>query len=559
MKLTSEYDQEFIREQLRAGRITRRQFLGGAAAVSGVAALSLAGCGGEDTDEEAASGDEKKVLRFAQRNAKTGIDPHVVNDQYSFSITDLATEAPCIFDEDGNESPCFLTKMPEVSDDGLTYTLELKDSIPCHDGSNLTASDVKFSAERMMWPETKYKSSYMLDQIEGAADVFAGTTRECTGITVQDDTHVTIKLVKPYSSFMEILGSVFFIVVPQKAYEAAGEAWGTGTNLVGTGPFKLVSNDDTTELVFEKFDQYHGTPANLDEVDITYVDDATTKMRSYVAGDLDVCDVDPSLFEQYKNDSTVKDQLHDYSPLGVYFVNLNLNNEYLKDQRVRQAISLAINRQELCDTVLEGAGEPASCWLNPRVPGHDDSLSALEYNPDKAKQLLADAGYADGITLGCGVRQSEQTVAQAVQGYLTAVGITLNVEVQDAGLWQQYWRDGDLDTTILSWNILFPDGDQQLYTYFYSESAKGKGSFYNNPEFDQLLLDARAEEDEDKRTDLWKQADAVLVQQDYGTCPLYYPKRLFAAKPYVTGMKVGNLIFHFRDVDIDMAQKASEA
>lgn len=553
MKLTSEYDQDLIERNILAGRMTRRQFLGGAVAAGGMA--MLAGCGSSESGSGEAASDGKKVLRFAQRNAKVGIDPHVINDQLAYSLSDPVVEAPCMWDEDGNEMPCLLTKMPEVSDDGLTYKLELKSDITCHDGTKLTASDVKYSAERMMWPETKYKSAYMINQIEGADEVFAGNTKECSGITVEDDTHVTIKLAKPYATFLRILGTCFFDVFPQEAVEKAGDAWGTGTNLVGTGPFRIVSNDDNTQVVFQKFDQYHGTPANLDEIDVDFIDDANTKMMTFVKGDIDLCDVDPSLFEQYLNDDTVKDQLHEYDPLGTYFVNLNLNNDALKDARVRQAINLAINRQEICDNVLHGAGIPANGWCNPKVPGYDSSEPTIPYDPDKAKELLAEAGVSD-LSLDCPVRSSESTIAQVVQGYLAEVGITLNVTVMDAAAWMEKWRQGDLDTTILSWNILFADGDMMLYTYFYSDSAKAKGSFYNSPEFDQLLLDARATTDPDKQDDLYKQANKLLVQQDWATCPLYYPKRYFAAKPWVKNMKVGALVYHFRDVDIDLDEQA---
>lgn len=154
------------------------------------------------------------------------------------------------------------------------------------------------------------------------------------------------------------------------------------------------------------------------------------------------------------------------------------------------------------------------------------------------------------------MRSSESVIAQVVQGYLSKVGITLNVSTMDAAAWIEKWRQGDLDTTILSWNILFADGDMMLYTYFHSDSAKAKGSFYNNPEFDQLLLDARATTDAAKQEDIYKQANKLLIQQDWATCPLYYPKRYFAAKPWVKNMKIGALVYHFRDVDIDLDEKA---
>ncbi len=547
--------ESFVQQVLATHRsgMTRRQFIEGAAGTAALAALGLSGCGSSEASDEGG----RKVLNFAQTNAKKGLDEHVINDQLSYSLADCVAESPLMWTEDLELVPCLLKEMPTVSADGLTYSLTLKDNIACHDGSTLTASDVKWSVERMLNPATGYKSLYMINFIEGAPDVINGTITDCSGIEVQDDTHLTIKLQYAYPTFMNILGSEFFMIYPEAAVEkveSAGGTWGSGTNLVGTGPFKLTQNDDTTELVFEKFDQYHGTPAKIDELDVRYIDDANTKMMSYVNGDIDLCDVDPSLLEQYQNDATVSKELHEYDPLGTYIFSLNLSKDSLKDSRVREAINHAINRQELVDTVLHSAGIPATEYLNPNLPGHDDSLPVIEYDPDKAKSLLEEAG-ATNLTLECGVRASEQAVAVAIQDYLAKVGITLNVNVLDSGIWTDRWRNGDLETTIFSWNMVFKDSYIAFYTLFHSSSSAAKGSFYSNPEFDSIVEASRSEEDADKQIQDFQQAEQILCFQDWGTCPLYYPKRYFAAKPYVSGMKIGNLIYHFRDVDVDMSQK----
>lgn len=540
--------------------LTRRQFVTGGAAAAG--ALALAACGGTsdaDTATDAGSGeaaDVKKVLNFAQTNAKKGFDEAKVNDQLSYSIGDLIGEAPCMFDEDLVEKPCFLTKMPEVSEDGLTYSLELKDKIPCHDGSNLTAKDVKWSLEREMWPETAFVSLYMINFIEGAQDVIDGNTRDCSGIQVQDDTHLTIKLTFKYPTFMSILGSNFTVCYPQSAFEAAGDSWGQGTNIVGSGPYKVVSNDDSTEIVFEKFADYHGDPVNIDELHIRYIDDVNTKMLSYVNGDIDLCDVDPSLLQQYQNDATVSQELHSYEPIGTYFMMFNLNVPALQDVRVREAINLAIDRQTIVDTILSGAGTPAGEYLNPKLPGHDTSLDVIPYDPDQAKALLAEAGVS-GLTLGCGVRASEEAVAVAVQDYLKAVGITLEVDKLDPGIWSDSWRQGELDTTIFSWNLMFPDTGLAMYTLWHSSASSTKGSFYNDPDFDAMIEEGRTESDTEKAAQIFKEADYKISREDWVCAPLYYPKRYFAEKPYVTGMRIGGLIYHFREVDIDMSQKPS--
>ena len=540
--------------------LTRRQFVTGGAAAAG--ALALAACGGTsdaDTATDAGSGeaaDVKKVLNFAQTNAKKGFDEAKVNDQLSYSIGDLIGEAPCMFDEDLVEKPCFLTKMPEVSEDGLTYSLELKDKIPCHDGSNLTAKDVKWSLEREMWPETAFVSLYMINFIEGAQDVIDGNTRDCSGIQVQDDTHLTIKLTFKYPTFMSILGSNFTVCYPQSAFEAAGDSWGQGTNIVGSGPYKVVSNDDTTEVVLEKFADYHDGEPALDEVHYVFYDDNNTKLMAFKNGDIDYCDLDAALLQQYQNDPDVSPLIHQYLPLGTQFINLNLKDDMgLTDQRVRQALSLAINRQELIDTALNGAGQAASGFLNPAEPGFDESAPAFEYDPEKAKSLIAEAG-ADGLSLVCKVRKGVyETYMTIVQSYWDQIGVKLDVQVEDSGVWASDWADGNLQITALGWFPLFADADNHMYTYFYSENATKKSSFYNNPEFDDLMAKARVSTDQDERADLYKQADDILSRQDYGVLPLYYPKQQFVCKDYVLNAKVGNLIYHMIDVDIDTTKE----
>ena len=300
----------------------------------------------------------------------------------------------------------------------------------------------------------------------------------------------------------------------------------------------------------ERFDDYHGGTPNLDRLIIKYIDDGNTKMMSYKNGDIDYCDLPSELLQQYQNDSEVSEQITQYLPLGTQIVNLNLNDAELQDVRVRQALSLAINREELIETVLFGAGEPCSGFLNPAIPGYDESAPVFEYNPDRARELLAEAGASD-LHLTCGVRERDRSVMVAVQGYWQAVGVTLELNQLDNGVWQQDWADGNLMVTTVGWFPLFADADNQMYTYFFSENASGKSSFYNNAEFDDLMTRARQSTNEDERAELYRQADDILSRQDYATLPLFYPKYQFVAKSYVKNAKVGNLIYHMMDIDID--------
>lgn len=525
--------------------LSRRQFLkGSAVAGAGLAAASLVGCGGGGGDTSS------KILRFGQANAKLGLDMQKSTNSGTSSVADNIVESPLRWTEDNELVPCLFTEIPTPEADGVTYHCTLAEGIKCHDGSTLTANDIKYSFERMFTPATGAKSTYMYDFIVGAKDMLAGNATELSGLTVEDDTHCTFVLEYPMATFTANLGINYADIFPQAACEAAGDSWGTGTDLVGTGPYKLVSNDDTTQVVMERFDDYHGGTPNLDRLIIKYIDDGNTKMMSYKNGDIDYCDLPSELLQQYQNDSEVSEQITQYLPLGTQIVNLNLNDAELQDVRVRQALSLAINREELIETVLFGAGEPCSGFLNPAIPGYDESAPVFEYNPDRARELLAEAGASD-LHLTCGVRERDRSVMVAVQGYWQAVGVTLELNQLDNGVWQQDWADGNLMVTTVGWFPLFADADNQMYTYFFSENASGKSSFYNNAEFDDLMTRARQSTNEDERAELYRQADDILSRQDYATLPLFYPKYQFVAKSYVKNAKVSNLIYHMMDIDID--------
>ena len=530
-----------------ANFVSRRQFLQGSAlAASGVAAMSLVGCGGSGDD----GGDKKKVFRFGQANSKEGLDMQKSTNSKSSSAIDHVVETPLRFTEDNELIPCMLKEVPTVESDGVTYKCELNEGMKWHDGTEVKASDIKYTFERMFDPATGAKSTYMYDMIKGAKEKLAGTASEIEGIVVEDDTHITFTLTDPFACFTKNIGINYASIYPEAGLKKFGDKWGTGTDIYGCGPYKLVSNDDSTELTYEPFEDYYGEKAKLDKIIIKYIDDENTKMMSFKNGEIDMCDLNATLLKQYKEDADVKDLINQYGPLGVTFVNLNLKNKYLADKRVRQALSLAINRQELVDTVMNGAGTVASGWLNPKTPGFDDSAEAFPYDVDKAKALLKEAG-VDGFSLTCGVRAADQPVMVAIQDYWKKIGVDLKVNVQDAAKWSADWAAGSLEVTELSWHPLYADGDNHMYTYFYSENAKGKSSFYNNPEFDKLMDEARGSTDEDKRVELYKKADDILTRQDYATLPLFYPKFQFVAKDYVKNAKVGNLIYHMRDIDVD--------
>ena len=234
------------------------------------------------------------------------------------------------------------------------------------------------------------------------------------------------------------------------------------------------------------------------------------------------------------------------------FIALNNSSANLSDYRVRQALSLGINREEILNNIMGGAGKVASGWLCPSTPGWDADAPDLAYDPAEAKKLLAEAG-ATNLTLKCETRNSGSYVdiMTAVQGMWKEIGVTLDVQGVDSGIWSDDRAAGNIEVDCLGWFPLYADADNHLYTYFAHTSSDTKSVFYHNDEFDALVDQARVELDPDKRADLYKQAEDIAIRHDMACIPLWWPKRSFVAQPYVVNAKVGNLIYHMVDVDVD--------
>lgn len=531
--------------------LTRRSFLRGAAIAGGASALTLAGCGAGAGGNTSNGDGGKKVLKFGIGTLNT-LDMQLNGMTVAGSVCDAIFEPLLRWTDDLQLVPCLLTEIPTFEDDGVTLGCTLKDGVTFHDGSKLTSQDVKYTFERMFNPATHATNYAGYLGIVGAQDMLDGKATELSGITIQDDTHFTFTLTEPSGVFVSNLGVNYADIYPHEACAAAGDQWGTGTNLVGTGKYKIVSNDDSTQLVMQKNEDYHeadDTPA-LDEIDVLFYSDSNTRMLGFKNGDIDFTDVPQASFDQYKNDSDVAPLMHEYLPLGLQFVNINLKQGMgFEDERVRQALSLAINRQEIIDTILAGYGQAASGWLTPQIPGFDSSAEAFAYDPDRAKALLAEAG-ATGMKLDLRVRSLFEAQANVLQAEWNAVGFDCSIQVMENAGFFSDWAAGNIQVLYQGWFADYPDGDGMLYNYFKSDVAATKSSFYDSSEFDDLVTRAHGNLPADQRADLYKQADQLLCRQDYATVPVLYPHYNYVARDYVKNVKVGNLALHLQDLDV---------
>ena len=203
--------------------LSRRNFLkaSGMVAAGGGASMMLAGCNPSSTDTPQAS-DKKKILRYGSANSKQGLDMQRANNSQSACVADSVCESLLRWTEDNELVTCLLKEIPTFESDGVTLKCELKEGVKFHDGTTLTAKDVKYTFERMFKPETKALSTSFFDKIKGAPEMLAGKATELEGLTVQDDTHFTFTLSEPYVVFVSVLGISYACIFPEKACEAAG-------------------------------------------------------------------------------------------------------------------------------------------------------------------------------------------------------------------------------------------------------------------------------------------------------------------------------------------------
>lgn len=514
----------------------------GGTGTSGTAAASTAAAGAGNTQGTAAGG---KVVRVAAVDPQVALDPQKYTYSIVMKLTDNITEALMETKEDGSLKPILLTKMPEISDDQLTYSFELLPNVKFHDGEILKASDVKYSYERLI---KMVKMATLLQYVEGYDALSNGTAPELSGIQVQDDTHFTIKLTKPYAPFLSVLSTSYTVIYPQDACEAAGDSWGM-TTLIGTGPFKLDSYKNGVGASLSRFGDYHGGPVKLDGVNYKFIEDPNTQVMEYQKGDVDYVDMDPSIYPVYSSNPNLKDQIHGFQPTGNY--NMTFNVKTIPDARVREALSLSIDRDAICNSILHGTATVPNSYIPSGILGHDDALPKFEYNPQKAKELLAEAGHGAGYKLRVTVNtkyQGNVAIATAFQQQAKAAGIQVEVEQVDSAAWSDMKKSGGVDCGIANWYVDYPDPESMLYPMTETDT---NSSFWHNDEFDKLLQEGIATSDASRRQDIYAKAEHIMTREDWATAPLYNETKFYLLKPNITGFKVDSTFRMFwKNADI---------
>jgi ABC-type dipeptide transport system, periplasmic component len=323
----------------------------------------------------------------------------------------------------------------EVAPDGLTYTFKLRKGVKFSNGREVIASDVKYSIERAINPKTQGPGAGFFGAIVGFDDLMGGSTETLSGIETPDDGTVIFKLIRPDATFLHVLAINFASIVPKEAVEAAGGDF--GKKPVGSGPFILKDWTIGQKLEFEKNPDYfvEGVP-HVDRVTIEVGQEPLVALLRLQKGEVDIAGdgIPPAKFLEIKNSADGAQMIVDGEQLHTGYITLNAKVKPLDDVKVRQAINMAINKERIT-RILNGRATPATQPLPPLMPGHDKSFSGYAYDVEKAKALLAEAGYPYGFeTILFSTNTDPQPrIAQAIQQDLAAIGIKAEVRALAQG------------------------------------------------------------------------------------------------------------------------------
>lgn len=422
----------------------------------------------------------------------------------------------------------------EVSPDGLVYTFHLRGAVRFHDGSPLLARHVVQSFRRVLDPATKAGTVWPLYPIRGARAMAdgKGTT---FGVEAMNDTTVQITLEEPLAIFPKLLAMPVASVVPDSLGADFSE------KPIGTGPWKLVEWKHDDYLKFARNDTYFGGAPSVDTLIARIIPEPSTAVAEFESGTVDLLYVPEDQTREWEATEERKARLVSAPALRLWYMGVNSTRGPLKDVRVRQAIAHAIDVPTLLSQLLAGRGTVANGVIPPSLEGADASRQRFAYDTTKARALLTEAGYPNGIDLELWSSQTNPwpRLAQTMQAYLGVVGIRIKLVQRDAPSMRAAARAGQTDLVVKDWYADYPDAENFLYPLLHSANvgAGGNVSFFRDSTFDRLVSASRREPDAAKRTVLYRSADSLAYQQ-VGMVPLFFYNEVYAVQPWIEGFEV---------------------
>ena len=518
--------------------------------------LVLAACGGGSDEETSNAGDDaggqddgvvedgEKTLIFARGGDSESLDPGSTSDGESSRVTKQVLETLLDFEDESFELKPGLAHDWEVSDDGLTYTFHLEENVTFHDGTDFNAEAVKINFDRFADPEHEYAFAdneyvyFMYSTMFGGHKGDDGHVVD--EVNVVDDYTVEFILNKPLGFFLQNMGMTYFAITSPAALEEFGPE--INENPVGTGPFEFVSWTKDESIVLEKNDEYwkEGLP-KLDKLIFEVIPDNAARLIALRSGDIDIMDgLNPDDAEGIEADDELT--LHAREENNFGYVGFNVQKEPLDNATLRQALSHAIDREAIVEALYAGYGSVAKNPLPPSYLGYNDDVEGYQYDVEKAKELLAEAGYEDGLEIDLWTMPvarpympDPETTAEIIQNNFAEIGVTVNIVREEWAPYLEKTMNGEHEIYMLGWSGTNGDPDYFISSLLHGDLiGDSNREYYQNEEVDTLLNDAKVEIDQDKRAEMYEEAQAI-IGEDVPMVPLVHSKPVMATSNNVTG------------------------
>ena len=417
-----------------------------------------------------------------------------------------------------------------VSEDGLVYTFTIRDGWTWSDGTPVTAGDYEYAFQRIADPATAAPMAYRIYVIENAEAINQGQEPDVSklGVRALDDRTLEVRLIAPSAWFLSALASIGH-AVPRWTIEAHGDAWTAPENVVVNGPYKLVRLDIGDVAVLQANPSYYDADeVAIKEVKLYDIPQESTALALYEDGLLHTVSVPATDLDRIKTDPQLSAQFRSAPGTVLYYYAFNAMRPPFDDVRVRQAFAAATDKQTIVNAVTRGGEMVANTITPPGSFGHvpNEAGIGIPYDPERARQLLADAGYPGGagfptITLAFNASETHSRIAQAIQQmWQQNLGVTVQLQSVEGAAYSQTAAAGAYDVWRMGWGMDYPDANNvhaELFT-----TAVGAAALYHNPEYDRLIAEAAVEQDTERRAQLYMEAERLLVQEDAAVMPIYW-------------------------------------
>ena len=524
------------------------------------------GCGSSNDGSTSSKGNSNASDTVKQELVfNLGADPETIDptiNTASEASTVILNAFECIMTLDENDNAVEgAAESVEVSDDGLVYTIKLRKDGKWSDGEPVVADNFKYSWVRALTKENAAEYAYQLYYIKNAEKYYNGeATADELGINVIDDYTLEVTLEAPTTYFPQLLAFPTYAPLREDIVSADPEGWATKPETyITNGAFKLVQWDMKDQLVFEKNENYWNKDSiKLDKLTFKLVTDDTTAYSELQAGNFDVVNSVPTNEIEPGQEAGL---VHVSPKLGTYYFGINVGKQddmaedvktALSNKLVRQAINLAIDRQEIIDNVGKSEQVAAYSFVPEGIYNPDGTEFAdkeyydpsdMDGNIEKAKELLKEAGYENGeglptIELMYNSEGAHKDICQIVQENLAKIGINIELANQEWAVFLNTRQQGGYEIARQGW--IGDYSDPMTFLDLFVTGGGNNDSGYSNPEYDALIAAAKVETDPDKRKEQLREAEDILMD-DMPILPIYYYTTVMGWNENVKGIQVSVL------------------